>query len=105
MAPRTDPEYLATKRRRKRAFRSMQALTGLCVVVALGLGGYQLHSEGLSGFLDRPPGIGATPQDDQPDGGTGASTSAPNGPTVDVHHVFTIAPAATPGAALLSGGG
>lgn len=32
----------------------------VCAVVALGLGAYQLHVEGLNQFLYRAPGVGAS---------------------------------------------
>ena len=39
----------------------MQSLIVLCVVAAAGVGAEQFYSGGLHAFLDRPPGVGATP--------------------------------------------
>jgi hypothetical protein len=52
--------YAEIKRRRLRARRVMMLLTLVCALVALGLGAYQLHIEGLNQFLYRAPGVGAS---------------------------------------------
>jgi hypothetical protein len=58
---RHDPTvYAETKRRRRRARRVMMLLALACALVALGLGAYQLHAEGVSQFLYRAPGVGAS---------------------------------------------
>jgi hypothetical protein len=57
---RHDPiVYAETKRRRLRAQRITMLLALVCALVALGLGAYQLHIEGLNQFLYRAPGVGA----------------------------------------------
>jgi len=38
----------------------MLLLALVCALVALGLGAYQLHGEGLNQFLFRAPGVGAS---------------------------------------------
>jgi hypothetical protein len=38
----------------------MMLLALLCALVALGLGAFQLHVEGLNQFLYRAPGVGAS---------------------------------------------
>ncbi len=38
----------------------MMLLALVCAIVALGLGAFQLHAEGLSQFLYRAPGVGAS---------------------------------------------
>lgn len=38
----------------------MMFLALVCALVALGLGAYQLHAEGMSQFLYRAPGVGAS---------------------------------------------
>ena len=48
------------KRRRLRARRVMMLLALVCALVALGLGAFQLHAEGLDQFLYRAPGVGAS---------------------------------------------
>jgi hypothetical protein len=48
------------KRQRLRAKRLMLLLALVCTLVALGLGAYQLHGEGLNQFLFRAPGVGAS---------------------------------------------
>ena len=35
-------------------------VAAVCAIVALGLGAFQLHAEGLSQFLYRAPGVGAS---------------------------------------------
>ena len=58
---RYDPMvYSDLKRRRLMARRVMLLLALVCALVALGLGAYQLHAEGLSQFLYRAPGVGAS---------------------------------------------
>jgi hypothetical protein len=58
---RHDPAFYAEiKRRRLRARRVMLLLTLVCALVALGLGAYQVHIEGLNQFLYRAPGVGAS---------------------------------------------
>lgn len=58
---RHDPVvYTEIKRRRLRARRVMMLLAMVCAVVALGLGAFQLHVEGLNQFLYRAPGVGAS---------------------------------------------
>lgn len=52
--------YDELKRRRLRARRAMILLVVACALVALGLGAYQLHLEGLSQFLYRASGVGAS---------------------------------------------
>lgn len=55
------PTKQQKKRGRRRAWMSMRLLTGLCVVAALGIGATQLASNGLATFVNRPEGVGATP--------------------------------------------
>jgi hypothetical protein len=38
----------------------MMLVTLVCAIVALGLGAYQLHNQGLNQFLYRAPGVGAS---------------------------------------------
>jgi hypothetical protein len=52
--------YSEMKRRRLRARRVMMALALVCALVALGLGAFQWHAEGLHEFLFRAPGVGAS---------------------------------------------
>jgi len=52
--------YAEMKRRRLRARRVMMVLALMCALVALGLGAFQLHAEGLHEFLYRAPGVGAS---------------------------------------------
>jgi hypothetical protein len=52
--------YIQTKRRRLRARRLVMLLALGCCLVAFGLGAYQLHAEGLTQFLYRAPGVGAS---------------------------------------------
>ncbi len=52
--------YSETKRRRLKAWRLTMLLALMCVQVALALGAYQLHAEGLNQFLFRAPGVGAS---------------------------------------------
>ncbi len=56
-----DAAYVDAKARRRRARRVLQTLAIVCVVTAAGIGAEQFVSNGLSDFLNRPPGIGATP--------------------------------------------
>ena len=53
-------DYREMRRRRLRARRLMMFLALVCAVVALGLGAFQLHAEGLQQFLFRAPGVGAS---------------------------------------------
>ena len=56
-----DPaSHASLKRQRLRARRLMLLLALVCALVALGLGAYQLHGEGLNQFLFRAPGVGAS---------------------------------------------
>ncbi len=56
-----DPvEYAETKRRRLRAWRLTMLMTAICLLVAFGLGVFQLQAEGLNQFLFRAPGVGAS---------------------------------------------
>jgi hypothetical protein len=58
---RHDPAvYAEIKRRRLKARLVVMLLALVCALVALGLGAYQLHSEGLNQFLYRAPGVGAS---------------------------------------------
>jgi hypothetical protein len=41
----------------------MDGLTVVCASTAIAIGTGQLVKEGLQDFLDRPPGVGATPSD------------------------------------------
>jgi hypothetical protein len=52
--------YLATKQRRLRAWHAMLALIIVCALTALLLGAYELHAGGLTQFLFRAPGVGAS---------------------------------------------
>ena len=52
--------YSEIKHRRLRARRVMMLLGLVCALVALGLGAYELHVEGLNQFLYRAPGVGAS---------------------------------------------
>jgi hypothetical protein len=52
--------YSEMKRRRLRARRVTMVLALVCALVALGLGAFQLHAEGLHEFLYRAPGVGAS---------------------------------------------
>jgi hypothetical protein len=49
------------KRGRRRAILTMRIVTVVCALSALGIGASQLASTGVQAFLDRPPGVGATP--------------------------------------------
>jgi hypothetical protein len=51
--------YSEMKRRRLRARRLMMVLALVCALIALGLGAFQLHAEGLHEFLYRAAGVGA----------------------------------------------
>jgi len=44
----------------------MQIMTGVFVIAAVVIGAMQIGSSGLHAFLDRPPGVKATPDDDDP---------------------------------------
>ncbi len=56
-----DPaRHAEMKLRRRRARRLMMLLTLLCGLVAVGLGAYELHAQGLNQFLFRAPGVGAS---------------------------------------------
>jgi hypothetical protein len=58
---RYDPTvYADLKRRRLMARRMILLLALACALVALGLGAFQLHAEGLNQFLYRAPGVGAS---------------------------------------------
>jgi hypothetical protein len=59
--------YARTKARRHRARRVMQTVTMVCVLAAAGVGADGLYTGGLQSFLERPPGVGATPVDPQAD--------------------------------------
>jgi len=54
----------------------IDALTTVCVVVAVAIGTSQLVKEGLQEFLNRPPGVGASPAEAAP-GGNMAETPPP----------------------------
>src|SRR4051794_16113218 len=60
MSPRSRPESQQQSRDRRRARSTMRILTGICVLVALSIGVTQLASNGFQGFVDRPPGVGAS---------------------------------------------
>lgn len=66
--------YAATKRRRLRARRAMFGVAAACTLAALGIGGFELGSKGWNAFLDRPPGVGATPPQDTSAAGAAGST-------------------------------
>jgi len=53
----------------------MEAVTALSVVIAVGIGTSQLVAEGLEEFLNRPPGVGASPSN--MDTGTANATAPP----------------------------
>jgi hypothetical protein len=58
---RHNPEVLTeVKRRKLRARRLMMVAALVCALVALGLGAFELHAEGLNQFLYRAPGVGAS---------------------------------------------
>ncbi len=58
---RTDPAVTTeVKRRRLRAKRLMVVVALVCALVALGLGAFELHAEGLNQFLYRAPDVGAS---------------------------------------------
>jgi hypothetical protein len=59
--------YARTKARRRRARRVMQTVTVVCALAAAGIGADELYAGGLQSFLERPPGVGATPADPQAD--------------------------------------
>ncbi len=61
MANRSAKRYAVTKRRRLRARRAMFAVAATCSLAALGIGGFELGAQGWNAFLERPPGVGATP--------------------------------------------
>lgn len=56
-----DGGWAYARQRRRRARRFMQALTLACALAGAGIGAAQLSSGGLHAFLERPPGVGATP--------------------------------------------
>ena len=56
----------------------MDALTTVCVVLAIAIGTSQLVKEGLQEFLNRPAGVGASPSEEVA-GGNLAATPAPPG--------------------------
>jgi hypothetical protein len=66
MAHRQRADYASTKRRRLRARKAMFALAASCSLVAIGIGGFELATEGWSTFVDRPAGVGATPPSPAP---------------------------------------
>ncbi len=56
-----DEAYADAKRRRHRARLIMRWVVLACVLTAAAIGAQQFVSNGLPAFLNRPPGIGATP--------------------------------------------
>ena len=67
-APPPEPSYESKVARRREAKRLIDALTTVCVVVAVAIGTSQLVREGLQEFLNRPPGVGASPSEVAPGG-------------------------------------
>jgi len=63
MNPRVRPEKQQLVRGRRRARITMRTLTILCAAAGLGIGAFQLVSNGFGTFVDRPAGVGATPDD------------------------------------------
>lgn len=74
--------------RRRRAKRVMDVLTVVCVAVVIGIGTSQAVVEGLQEFVNRPPGVGATPSDEQ--------TATNTRPTPEIAQLIPSAPAPTP---------
>lgn len=70
-----DDAYARTKARRHRARRVMQTVTMVCVLAAAGIGADGLYTGGFQSFLERPPGVGATPADPQADSTPTPATS------------------------------
>jgi len=68
--------------RRGRAKQWMDALTTVCVVVAVALGTSQGVKEGLQEFVYRPPGVGASPSEPDANGSAVAEQPAPLGEIV-----------------------
>ena len=68
--------------RRGRAKQWMDALTTVCVVVAVALGTSQVVKEGLQEFVYRPPGVGASPSEPDANGSAVAEQPAPLGEIV-----------------------
>jgi hypothetical protein len=64
--PSADP-YDILKAHRRTARRLMQAVAVVCALAAAGIGADQFYTGGLQAFLERPPGVGATPPDPQAD--------------------------------------
>src|SRR4051812_32107273 len=64
MSPRARTEQQRKARSLRRAKWSVRVLTAACVLVALGIGAFQLGNTGLATFLDRPAGVGATPDEE-----------------------------------------
>ena len=60
---RPDLDNVDARGRRRGAKRWMDSITIVCVSIAIALGTSQLVNEGLQEFLNRPPGVGATPSD------------------------------------------
>jgi hypothetical protein len=65
VGPRARSEKQHQARGRRRAKWTVRALTAVCALAAIGVGVSQLTTEGFQAFVDRPAGVGATP-DDQP---------------------------------------
>jgi hypothetical protein len=80
-----EPTRQRTRCRRKARW-AMRGLAATCALLALGLGADRIHSVGLQAFLDRPPGVGATPADSEadaspsPESDGGATALAPAAP-------------------------
>lgn len=64
MTTRARPEKQQQARGRRRARITVRILTGVCALVVLTIGATELTSNGFQAFVDRPPGVGATPSDD-----------------------------------------
>ncbi len=75
-------DYALRKLRRRPWRRAMIALTSVCAAAAVGVAAEELHSAGLTSFLDRPPGVGATPPQAQSEASSPAPTPAPTPATV-----------------------
>ncbi|OLB88749.1 MAG: hypothetical protein E6I81_01115 [Chloroflexi bacterium] len=67
----------------------IDALTTVCVVVAVAIGTSQLVKEGLQEFLYRPPGVGASPSVAAP--GANAAETPP-----EVAQIVPTQPSPTP---------